>query len=442
MKFEKYRILKESHSKWLDKIPEEWGEERMKYICKINPSKNSISVAPDLTVTFLPMEKVSESGSFEQDLNKPFEEVSNGYTFFCDGDVIVAKITPCFENGKGAFLEGLENGMGFGSTEFHVLRPHHKKAIPKFIYYLTTSHLFRSTGKRFMKGVAGQQRVPTEFIENFLVSLPSIDEQKSIVDFLGKSISRIENLKDKYFQFTSFLKEKRTALITHAVTKGLNPDARMKDSGVEWIGEMPEHWEVKRLKFLVQKKLQYGANESGEEYSPELPKYIRITDIDKDGNLRDDDQKSLPVEVAKDYMLETGDILFARSGATVGKTFYYDGLEKACFAGYMIRASILKNKNSRYFYYYTLSSSYDSWLSYIFIKRTIENIGAERYANLVMPLPIQEEQTEIVSYLDKETRKLDTLIAKIKKQIEFLNEYKISLITQAVTGKIDVRGVN
>lgn len=115
---------------------------------------------------------------------------------------------------------------------------------------------------------------------------------------------------------------------------------KYKPTNIEWIGEIPKHWEVKRMKYVVNGKLQYGANESSEIADRTLPRYIRITDFDEGGFLRDETFLSLPEDIAKDYLLNEGDVLFARSGATVGKTFQfknYNGV--ACFAGYLIRAA-------------------------------------------------------------------------------------------------------
>jgi type I restriction enzyme S subunit len=210
--------MKNSGVEWIGKIPEQWEVRRIKNVCRVNPPKSTLKVKNDDLVSFLPMEKVSESGAIELDTNKSFEEVSNGFTCFADGDIIVAKITPCFENGKGAVIEGLMNGVGCGSTEFHVLRPLRDKAIAKFIYYLTMSHLFRNTGQKFMKGVAGQQRVPTEFIENFKTSIPSVSEQRAIILSLENNLKKIDSLIEKIKKQIDFLYEYKTSLISHVVT--------------------------------------------------------------------------------------------------------------------------------------------------------------------------------------------------------------------------------
>ena len=158
---------------------------------------------------------------------------------------------------------------------------------------------------------------------------------------------------------------------------------KMKDSGVEWIGEIPEEWEICKLKHLLQIPMQYGANETGIEYDEKLPRYIRITDITNDNQLKNTGKLSLSLEQAKGYYLRQGDILFARSGATVGKTFIYEEKYGKCaFAGYLIRASLKENVVSKFIYYFTLSSGYEMWKNMIFVQATIQNIGAEKYSNL------------------------------------------------------------
>jgi type I restriction enzyme S subunit len=210
---------------------------------------------------------------------------------------------------------------------------------------------------------------------------------------------------------------------------------RYKDSGVEWIGEIPEEWNVVRLKFLKAKPFLYGANETAELEEPELPRYIRITDIDSNGNLREDIFKSLPWEIAKPYLLKEGDILFARSGATVGKTFLYKkSWGVACFAGYLIKFEANTNKViPKYVYYYTLSWQYENWVKQSTIQATIQNVSAEKYGNLLIPLPLVQQQKMIVDFLDQKTVEIDNLIADKEKLIELLQEKRQAIITEAVT---------
>ena len=216
----------------------------------------------------------------------------------------------------------------------------------------------------------------------------------------------------------------------------------MKDSGVEWLGKIPAHWEAKRLKFILAAPLKYGANEAAELDDPELPRYIRITDIDESDGLRDETFKSLAADVAHQYLLREGDLLLARSGATAGKTFLYRGSWGKCaYAGYLIRARLdSKQGYPDFIRYFTASASYWQWLSAAFIQATIQNVSAERYASLWLPIPPLSEQCAVAAVLDRETAKVDALVTKTRDAINRLNEYRTALISAAVTGKIDVRG--
>jgi type I restriction enzyme, S subunit len=152
-------------------------------------------------------------------------------------DWIMAKITPCFENGKGAYLDDLATDYGFGTTELHVLRP--KRILGEFLYYFLNRKSFRSYSEVFMVGSAGQKRVSTDFLKNQLIPLPPLPEQRAIAAFLDEKCAKIdEAVRIKEAQI-ALLRERRQILIQQAVTRGLNPDAPMKDSGIDWIGQIP-----------------------------------------------------------------------------------------------------------------------------------------------------------------------------------------------------------
>ena len=210
---------------------------------------------------------------------------------------------------------------------------------------------------------------------------------------------------------------------------------KYKLSGIEWLGDVPRHWELGRLRYLLASPLKYGANEAAERDDPDLPRYVRITDIDESGNLRDETFKSLPNDLAAEYLLRVGDILFARSGATAGKTFLYSETWGPCaYAGYLIRARLDRRKGLPAFVrYFTASSSYWQWLSSTFIQATIQNVSAERYANLWVPQPSPVEQRAIADFLDRETSRLDTLVTKKRTLIERLKEKRTALISRTVT---------
>jgi len=436
-----YPAYKESGVTWLGNVPEHWRPVRLRYRARVNPSRSELNGTPGtLEVSFVPMESVHEYGGLTLDQTRPLEDVFTGYTYFRDGDVVAAKITPCFENGKGSIAQNLLNGVGFGTTELHVLRSC-PELDRRFLFYVTISHAFRHLGAAEMYGAGGQKRVPEDFIKDFRQPIPPVDEQRAIAAFLDRETGRIDALIAKKQRQIELLQEKRSSLISHAVTKGLDPNVKMKDSGIEWLGRIPEHWEAKRLRFLVSEPLKYGANEAAELDDPDLPRYIRITDVDENGRLRDDTFKSLPEDVARPYLLKEGDLLLARSGATVGKSFYYEpSWGRAAYAGYLIRARFNPARMMpRFVNYFTNSQQYWQWLASSLIQATIQNVSAEKYANLIVPVPPIDEQAEIVTYLDGMWDQRNALIDKIGKSIERLSEYRSALIAAAVTGKIDVR---
>ena len=278
--------------------------------------------------------------------------------------------------------------------------------------------------------------VSMELLKNCHVVFPLVQEQQAIVDYLDKKCSEIDNVISAQQKRIALLQELKQSVITHAVTKGLNPNVEMKDSGVEWIGKIPASWDVVHLKRILRERMQYGANEPAESDDTTYPRYIRITDITANGELRPETFKSLEPSKAKDYLLDKGDVLFARSGATVGKTFLFNADIKACYAGYLIKASCDKRRMlPEYLYYYTQSGAYECWKNSVFIQSTIQNIGADKYQMMYIPVPSKDEQKQIVEYTMRKSQIFDAAISKAQHQVELLQEYKQSLITEVVTGK-------
>lgn len=441
MRYPAYPEYKNADIEWLKDIPKGWSEKRLRFVVRTNPVKSEINnLEDDDLVSFVPMEAVGEFGGISLEREKLLFEVYNGYTYFRNGDIVIAKITPCFENGKGAIAEGLKNGIGFGTTEFHVLRPD-IECSTRFMFYLSMSHPFRKIGESGMLGAGGQKRISESFIKDFRIGLPGKKDQEFIADFLDYNTQQIDQLIEKKKALIEKLNEQRIAVITQAVTKGLDKAAKMKPSGVDWLGDVPEHWGSRKLKFLTDCALQYGANEAAVLDDRDLPRFIRITDVKDDGSLHDDTFRSLPEDIAEPFLLEEGDILLARSGATVGKSFKYSkSWGKAAFAGYLIKFSVNKEiMDEDYAYLYFQSSVFWANINSTLIQSTIQNFSAEKYANIVQPLPDLEEQKKIVSYLSASISKIDKMKNKAQCVIEKLEEYRSSLITAAVTGKIDVR---
>lgn len=193
-------------------IPVEWDIVDLSEICDINPKKRLLEMDDD--VSFVSMEHVSNDGKLLSYSIKKYKDVYKGYTAFENDDVLLAKITPCFENGKKAIVEDLVNGIGFGSTEFHVLRAKNKKSISKFIYYFVSTHRFREQAQLNMTGSAGQKRVPTNFLKDIKVMLPSLEEQIKITNILLSVDNQIEEYKDKKIK----LKELKKGLMQQLLT--------------------------------------------------------------------------------------------------------------------------------------------------------------------------------------------------------------------------------
>jgi type I restriction enzyme S subunit len=178
-----------------------WGFKRLGDCCTINPKKGEDKrLHQELIVSFVPMPAVSEKGEIDASEKKSYDEVKTGFTYFAEQDVLFAKITPCMENGKGAVAKGLCNGIGFGSTEFHVLRPIKGVSNPYWLYTVTAFKQFRMDAASNMTGSAGQRRVPASFLEAYKVSLPPIDLQNQFSAFVeqtDKSKSAIQQSLDK-----------------------------------------------------------------------------------------------------------------------------------------------------------------------------------------------------------------------------------------------------
>jgi len=192
--------------------PKGWEKHKLKEVCKINPNKPDNKLVEGLEVSFIPMTSVSDKGELDTSIIKIYDEVKTGFTYFAENDVLFAKITPCMENGKGAVAVGLKNGIGFGSTEFHVIRPIEGVSNPYWIYYLTMFDSFRKEAERKMTGSAGQRRVPAVFLENYEVGVPPYTLQKKFATFVQK----VYKLKSSLKQSLSELENNFNALMQKA----------------------------------------------------------------------------------------------------------------------------------------------------------------------------------------------------------------------------------
>lgn len=203
-----------------------WKTVRLRFKARINP-KATVELNPKDEVSFVPMESIGDDGALTLDRTRLIEEVSQGYTYFEEGDVSIAKITPCFENGKGAVMRGLVGGVGFGTTELIVMRPEDDLS-PRFLYYVMQSEHFRKPGEAAMLGAGGQRRVPDLFVKDFANPWPAIDVQESISLFLDEQTSRIDKLFAHVDEEITLLRQLRSATITDAVLGRIDVCSHMK----------------------------------------------------------------------------------------------------------------------------------------------------------------------------------------------------------------------
>lgn len=435
-KYPAYKKYKQTRCDWLNEIPEHWNFKRLKNVATHNDEALDERTDPDLEIEYVDISSVSLVNGIEKIEALPFEKApSRARRKVKNGDIIVSTVRT-YLKAIAPIVEPSENMVV--STGFAVVRPK-ETLLSGYAGYLLQSNGFVGDVVAYSVGVSYPAINASDLVRIPAVE-PPLEEQRAITRFLDFKTAQIDSLIAKKKALLDKLAERRTALISHAVTRGLDPLVPMKDSKAAWLGDIPRHWEAKRLKFVIQEPLKYGANEAAELTDPELPRYIRITDVNDDGSLREETFRSLPEEIADGYLLSDGDILLARSGATVGKSFIYKpSWGVAAYAGYLIRARMSEAINADFAYLFLQSSCYWQWLSSIFIQATIQNVSAEKYANLVVPVPPVEEQLSIVTHLLAQIAKIDEQRDKASQAVDRLIEYRSALITNAVTGKIDVR---
>ena len=426
--------MKDSGVEWLGQIPKDWSITRIKNLFELRNERN-YEALEDVNLISLYTDKgvVQHSDLTETTGNKAV--TADGYKIVKENDIVV-NIILCW---MGAVGRSAYNGVT--SPAYDVYKPL-SDTNSKYYHYLFRTSQFNGECFRYGRGIMLMRwrTYSTEF-RAIEVPLPSLDEQKQIVEFLDKKMNNVDMLIGNVQKQIEKLKAYKQSLITVVVTKGLDSTAPMKDSGIEWIGEIAGTHTIFRLKYLLDSPMQYGANESGDKLTEDSVRYIRITDITADGNLKDDDNNQyLSMSAAEGYILKDKDVLFARSGGTVGKSFLYrEEYGISAFAGYLIKAECDKTSLlPEYLIYYTQSSLYELWKNMIFIQATIQNIGANKYSNMEIPVPSVEEQVSIVEYLDGKCSQIDRLIAIKQAKIEKLDQYKRSLIYEYVTGKKEV----
>lgn len=339
-------------------------------VVHINPRGDRL--AADEAVSFVGMAQLDAVTAVATPLgSRAYGEVSKGYTQFRDNDVLAAKITPCWENGKVGIAR-LEHSHGAGSTEFHVFRSTPAVDSRYLLHFLRQPHL-RPSGRLRMTGSGGQRRVPESFFASLSIPVPPVNEQRRIAAILDQADA---------------VRAKRREALAHL-------DALPQSI----FGSMflPATWPLVPLEELCIIAGEYGAGVPSIESSPELPRYVRITDITELGELTP--YARGPGGERGDwsrYELLDGDLLFARSGATVGKTYRHRAANGECiFAGYLIRFRPDRSRlDPDYLFAFTKTSTYKSWVAARQNVVAQPNINAKQYGReLLIPVPPFEMQT-------------------------------------------------
>lgn len=430
MKHSTYQNMKEVDIRWLDKLPYHWQVSRLKHIAHINSQTLGEGVTEDFMIQYIDIGNVTLQGVQNPPEEMRFEGApSRARRIVKSGDTIISTVRTYLQ--AIAFFENPPNNL-IASTGFAVLTPT-KKVYPKYLYYLVLTPRFINDVTAHSIGISYPAINPSD-LANLSVWLPDLHEQQAIADFLDRETSIIDTLIAKKQALIERLQEKRTALISHTVTKGLDPTAPMKDSGIEWLGQIPAHWQTIRSKWLfaLRKTKAY-------------PSDRQITVSQKYGPIYQDDFVELEGRRVME-VIKGADILLhiEPNDFVISMRSFQGGIEHSKVRGSVSSAYVVlipAPSVQKGFYAHLLKSS-----QYIQALQGTTNLirdgQAIRYSHFILvdlPVVPLDEQVQIAEYLDRETAQIDTLIQKLKEAITRLKEYRTALISAVVTGKVDVR---
>ncbi len=438
-------------------------------IAEINPRLPEGNYEDDLMVSFIPMANLeAEIGIINLSLEKKYSQVRKGYTSFIDGDVIFAKITPCMENGKSGLVQKLKNGIGFGSTEFHVIRPS-QQVLGKYLFYYVVQRSFRNEARKFMTGSAGQLRVPANYLKNILIPLPPLPEQQRIVARIEELFSELDNGIQNLKTAQAQLKTYRQAVLKAAfegklseewrknnATDKSNSDLKQKvityhqtrasrkknhdlDVSFEesYSRNIPVSWIEIKLKYLSN-GVEYGTSDKSEK-SGKVP-VLRMGNIQ---NFRFDYSNLVysnnDTEIKK-YQLHKNDVLFNRTNSPelVGKTAIYKLDKPAIFAGYLIRINQIESLiNADYLNYFLNSIKAKNYANEVKTDGVNQsNINGNKLINYVIPYCSLEEQNIIVAELETRLSISDKIEATINQSLQQAESLRQSILKQAFEGNL------
>ncbi len=404
------RKMKDSGIEWIGEIPEEWEVRRLKFLCSINTgSKDTINAKYD--------------GEYPFYVRSPKIERIDTYSF--DGEAI---LTAGDGVGAGKVFHYVNGRFDYHQRVYNL--HNFKKINPKFLFYYLRENFSKEIEKSNAKSTVDSIRLP--MLLNFPIVIPNIENEDAISNYLDIKCSKIDETIQKEKQVIEKLKQYKQSVITEAVTKGLDSDVKMKDSGVEWIGDIPEHWSVKKLKYLFRIKKNI-AGELGYDILSVTQSGIKIKDISKnDGQLSMDYSKYQLVE-KDDFIMNHMDLLTGFVDCSK-----YSGVTSPDYRVF----KLLDSQNHRGYYNFIFQSCYYNKIFYG-LGQGVSGLGrwrlqTDKFINFVLPIPPVNEQKIIYNYIRRKIVAIDKAILNKEKLIEKLTEYKKSLIYECVTGKREV----
>ncbi len=410
--------LAKTNEPWLDVVPDDWKRSRIKNVSVLSPGYSGHPPRNDELCAVVPMENVSDNGIVDTTDQINFEDIQSGLTLFEKGDVLFAKITPCMENGKGAFVESLPTQYAFGSTEFHVLRPSHA-VDGKFLYFYTLNSVFRAYAAENMSGAAGQKRVSSRFIKDTRLFLPPLPEQRRIAAYLDKTCAAIDAAIEKKQKQLEMLDELRRTKLHETFTHNKWPVERIKDAAMKiGSGVTPEG----------------GASSYLDDGIP----LLRSQNVHFDG-LRLDDVAFISEETHAEMagsQLKPCDVLLNITGASIGRcTFVPEDFGEGNVNQHVCIIRGNHKIDYRFLAAFLSSPIGQGQILSSFTGASRQGLSHKELGFVRIPLPSLEEQREIVVVLEEHKSRQNQLRINIESQIETLIAYRKSLIHECVTGK-------
>ena len=440
-RYRPYPAYKDSGVEWLGEIPAHWVELPLKRIARIDNS-GSYGEEPessDCVLAVVTTAQIDTEGHFAAD-DMPLRGFSHkdADRFRCrPGDILVVKSSGSISNvisGKTGIVDGNTPEFVFSNFLLRVIA-HVQVANPRYLFLLLSSDLTRERVKRMVAGSTYPNLRVDEYT-SALLPIPSLPEQRAIAAFLDRETSRIDALVAKKERLIELLEEKRTALINQAVTKGFDSDVPMKNSGVEWLGEIPAHWEVKRWRNCC--KIAEGL------VDPTTIPYCERTLI-APNHIQSDTGMILLRETAEHqgaisgkYHVDIGQIVYSKIRPELNKVCIAEGAWLCSADMYPITVTDAQI-STKFLQYFMLSEAFVKLMVDESLRSAIPKVNSDTLSTSPLLAPPPTEQQAIVSYLDRETAKIDSLVAKVREAIDRLKELRTALISTAVTGKIDVR---